>query len=82
MVFSLQTDDFQIVSSALDDSILIWDFFTTRMHIDVELSLCILLSNSYDNTWLHKSGSVTSHHLHSVDTESHSLSPITFFVEG
>ena len=50
MVFSLQTDDFQIISSALDDSILIWDFFTTRMHIDVELSLCILLSNSYDNT--------------------------------
>jgi len=27
MVFSLQTDDFQIVSSALDDSILTWVFF-------------------------------------------------------
>jgi len=26
-MFSLQTDDFQIVSSALDDSILIWDIF-------------------------------------------------------
>jgi len=27
MVLSLQPNDFQIVSSALDDSILIWDFF-------------------------------------------------------
>ena len=26
-MFSLQTDDSQIVSSALDDSLLIWDFF-------------------------------------------------------
>jgi len=51
MVFSLQTDDFHIVSSALDDGILIWDFFLPQgCIIDVELSLYIPLSNSYDNT--------------------------------
>ena len=68
MVFSLQTDDFQIVSSALDDSILTWDFFLPpECIIDVELNLCIFSSNSYDITWLHKSGSVTFHHLYNVD---------------
>jgi len=44
MVLSLQPNDFQIVSSALDDSILIWDFFLPPgCIIDVELNLCILL---------------------------------------